>query len=484
MPKREGAVSGGILSVIGPGILVAATGVGAGDLATGAIVGSRLGTVVLWAVLVGAFLKYVLSEGLTRWQLVTGETVLEGALLRFGRVAQLVFLLYLLVWSFAVGSALLSACGVTAHAIWPIFGESNEAARNDKILYGIIHSFAAVVLVQLGGFKLFERVMGVCIGGMFLTVMACVITSQPDWGDVLAGSLIPQIPFKNGAGFAQTVALMGGVGGTLTIICYGYWIREKQWQGVERLRSCRLDLAVGYGMTALFGMAMVVLGSEMGELKGKGANLLVQLADLQAERLGEAGRWAFLIGGWGAIFSSLLGVWQSVPYVFADFCRLVGHKPAASSTESSSSSTFANVDTRSLPYRAFLYGIAIVPAIGLWSSFEYVQIAYAILGAMFIPLLAVVLLILNGGDRWVGAEYKNGWFSIILLLVTVVFFAVFSWSSLSKKFAVVPPSGSRPSHAAVCRWTGSLISSRIFNSRAQTFVSYDHQDHLCQIDSV
>ena len=58
---------------------MAATGVGAGDLATGAFTGSALGTAVLWAVLAGAALKYALNEGLARWQLVTGETLLEAA---------------------------------------------------------------------------------------------------------------------------------------------------------------------------------------------------------------------------------------------------------------------------------------------------------------------------------------------------------------------------------------------------------------------
>jgi len=42
------------LAILGPGILVAATGVGAGDLATGALAGSKLGPAVLWAVVVGA----------------------------------------------------------------------------------------------------------------------------------------------------------------------------------------------------------------------------------------------------------------------------------------------------------------------------------------------------------------------------------------------------------------------------------------------
>ena len=45
------------LAVIGPGILISATGVGAGDLAAGAFAGSKLGVAVLWAVLLGAFIK-------------------------------------------------------------------------------------------------------------------------------------------------------------------------------------------------------------------------------------------------------------------------------------------------------------------------------------------------------------------------------------------------------------------------------------------
>ena len=56
------------LAVVSPGLLVAATGVGAGDLATAAFTASRLGVAVLWAVVLGAFLKYVVNEGLARWR--------------------------------------------------------------------------------------------------------------------------------------------------------------------------------------------------------------------------------------------------------------------------------------------------------------------------------------------------------------------------------------------------------------------------------
>jgi len=58
-----------VLAIIGPGILVAATGVGAGDLSVASFCGTTLGLAVLWAVVIGAGLKYALNEGLTRWQL-------------------------------------------------------------------------------------------------------------------------------------------------------------------------------------------------------------------------------------------------------------------------------------------------------------------------------------------------------------------------------------------------------------------------------
>ena len=98
-----------LLKSLGPGLLVAATGVGAGDLATGAFTGSKLGVAILWAVVLGAFLKYLVNEGLARYQLVTDATLLEGAVQTFGRPLNYAFAVYLLLWSLFVGSALMSA---------------------------------------------------------------------------------------------------------------------------------------------------------------------------------------------------------------------------------------------------------------------------------------------------------------------------------------------------------------------------------------
>ncbi len=48
---------------VGPGLLAAATGVGAGDLVATMVAGARFGTVLLWAAVLGTVLKLALAEG-------------------------------------------------------------------------------------------------------------------------------------------------------------------------------------------------------------------------------------------------------------------------------------------------------------------------------------------------------------------------------------------------------------------------------------
>jgi Mn2+/Fe2+ NRAMP family transporter len=410
-----------LLTLIGPGLLVAATGVGAGDLATASFTGSRLGVAVLWAVVLGAFLKFVLNEGLARWQLATGQTLLEGAVRHLGRPVEYAFLAYLLLWSFFVGQALISACGVAAHALLPVFAD----ARDGKIVFGIVHSLAGLVLVRLGGYRLFAKVMSVCIAVMFAVVLVTAVALEPDWGAVLRGLLVPGIPKPESGGLAWTVALMGGVGGTLTVLCYGYWIREEGREGASDLALCRVDLAVAYAMTALFGLAMVSIGSNI-HVEGGGAGLLVNLADALQSRLGTAARWVFLVGAWAALFSSLLGVWQSVPYVFADFWGLRRLRGAGSAET-------VRVDTEGAAYRGYLYALALVPLLGLYASFENVQKAYAVLGALFMPMLALALLLLNGNAQRVGPEMRNRPATTAVLVLTLLLFAYFGWLEASSR---------------------------------------------------
>ncbi|MCZ6704914.1 MAG: Nramp family divalent metal transporter [Bacteroidetes bacterium] len=406
----------GFFEIIGPGILIAATGVGAGDLATATFSGSKLGTAVLWAVLVGGVLKFVLTEGLTRWQLATGKTLLEGAAERLSPIVGWLFLPYLLVWSFFVGAALMSANGVAIHAMVPVFSDPADA----KIVFGVAASLIGLGLVLGGGFPLFEKIMGACIALMFTSVVTTAILLWPGTESVVSGLFIPSIPDADGEGLTWTVALMGGIGGTLTILCYGYWIREKNRFGIDQMTVCRIDLGVGYLVTIVFGLAMVIVGTSV-QIEGSGADLLVVLSDQLQSTIGPVGKWIFLIGAFGAVFSSLLGVWQAVPYLFADFWRLFIVRKSDASHTGVSMSTLRNK-----PYRAYLFGIAILPVLGLFMSFKEIQKLYTITGAAFLPLLALGLLILNGRKQWVGGSVNRP-VTVSVLLATLVFFGWLAW---------------------------------------------------------
>jgi len=405
------------LAVMGPGMLIAATGVGAGDLAAAGFAGSKLGLAVLWAVLLGAILKFVLTEGLARWQLATGSTLIEGAIDRLGLWIGILFAVYFIPWTYFTCGALINAAGVAADAIVTNLGRAAGAdpIASSKIIFGIAQSLLALGLVWIGGFKLFERVMTVCVGFMFVAVVVTAALTGPDLLQLLRGLTVPTIPDAGGEGLDWTIALMGGVGGTVTILCYGYWIREQGRTTPDDIRTSRIDLVAGYAMTAMFGVATVVIATGV-QVEGKGLSLLIAMADRLNDDVGPVAKWLFLIGAWAAIFSSLLGVWQAVPYLFADLLRVCGAKlrrePLA---------TRPPVSTKSTTYRIYLIAIAFIPLVSLWRKFDSTTLSYTLMGAAFLPLLAVVLIILNSQKRWL-AQHRNHPGTIVVLILTVVLF--------------------------------------------------------------
>ena len=261
------------------------------------------------------------------------------------------------------------------------------------------------------------------VGFMFVTVVVTAIFIKPNLTDFVKGLFIPSIPeYINPEGKEQgvmwTLALMGGVGGTLTILSYGYWIREKGRAGHDFLKTCRLDLAVAYIVTALFGIAMIVISSQIDLDRDSSSKLVINLAVKLNDVIGTAGSVMFLFGAWAAVFSSLLGVWQSVPYMFTDFYNHVF--PSDPSSIQSSEHFHPVVNTKSVPYRIYLVAIAILPMLGLAWEFVLIQKIYAVLGSLVIPFIAVALILLNRGKTL--GEYKNKIVTDVMLVLIVCLF--------------------------------------------------------------
>ena len=83
-------------------------------------------------------------------------------------------------------------------------------------------------------------------------------------------------------------------------------------------------------------------------------------------------------------------------------------------------------DTRGWPYRAFLVALGIASIAGLFSSFVHIQMVYAVLGALFVPMLALALLVLNGRRESLGA-LRNGSLARFALLGALALFLVFGY---------------------------------------------------------
>jgi Mn2+/Fe2+ NRAMP family transporter len=405
------------LAVFAPGILVVATGVGTGDLMTASLAGSQVGLAVLWAAALGGLLKWTLNEGIARWQMATGTTLLEGWSARLGAWMTWVFLVYFLVWSLMVSGALASACGVAGDALLPLGDRATS-----RVIWGIVHSLGGLALVWIGGFRLFEKIMSACIAAMFFGVIVTAILVAAGAPDIGWAQAVPRLSRDE---LPWALGVLGGVGGTVTLLSYGYWIAEAGRSGKEGLQTCRIDLAAAYAATALFGMAMVVIGSRI-HVEKTGADVAVQLAAQLGEVLGPSGRWLFLAGFWGAVFSSLLGVWQSAPYLFGDFLRIQRGQERP-----------ANL-AQTWPYRAYLLALALAPLALLGLSVKQMQLAYAIMGAIFMPLVALTLLIMNNRQEWVGTDFRSGWLINLLLVATLVLFALFGALQLA---GIVPSTG-------------------------------------------
>lgn len=388
------------LRELGPGIVIAATGLGAGDLIAASVAGAKYGVAIVWAAVVGAVLKFALNEGLARWQLATGTTLLEGWVRRLPRFWSVYFFVYLLLWSFIVAGALMAATGLAVHALVPAV--SVEVG-------GAVQSVLAALLVLLGRYRLLEVMMKFFIAMMFAVVLYCAVALQPDWGSVIGAIVVPRLP--EGSVFFL-LGVIGGVGGSVTLLSYGYWIRERGWSGSGRLRQVRTDLLVAYGLTGLFGMAIIVVSAGVAPEIMSGSRMVLAVAEQMGATLGEVAKWCFLIGFWGAVFSSMLGVWQGVPYLFADFVH-----------EWRNNSGEKVIDTGSVPYRAYLAFLAVPPMILLWVGKPvWVVLIYSVAGAAFMPLLAGLLLYMNGFRNWLGA-LRNRWPANLALLAAIALFA-------------------------------------------------------------
>jgi len=408
--------------LIGPGLVAAATGVGAGDLVATLIAGSMFGYALLWAAVLGTLLKISLAEAVGRWALASGRTIFDGWSSLGpgwfgGRLnwASVYFGVYVVVWGFVYGATAMTASALPVAALL-----DGTPLALDLKAWAMIFGVAGLVMVWFNRYPVFEKVMTALVAVMFVTVTALAVIVAPDLPALTRG-LVPTLP--PGAAY-YTLGLIGGVGGTITLAAYGYWIGQKGWRGPAWMKVMRLDNRVGYAVTGVFVVAMLIVGAELlyasNIALAGGERGLLDLDGVLRERFGDVVGILFLVGFFAASFSSLIGVWQGVSLMFADFWAHLRGRPGEPAATGEASPA----------YRGYLLWLTFPPMALLFMDRPFgLIVAYGALGALFMPFLALTLIwLLNSGRT--PAEWRSGWLSNAMLGAGGLLFCVLAGREL------------------------------------------------------
>jgi Mn2+/Fe2+ NRAMP family transporter len=393
----------------GPGLVVAAAGIGSGDVVSATVGGANYGVVLLWGIVLGAFFKFVLNEGIARWQLATGTTMVEGWAEHLPGWVKLYFAAYLVLWTVAVSAALTNATGL---------GMANLTGNAISQPWGaVLHSLVGFAFVLVGGYAGFEKLMKALVGIMGFCILLCAVLTFEDPGATLRGLFVPTIPAGSGR---QVLSLIGGIGGTITILSYNYWMREEGLSGASHLAYVRGDVGIAYLFTALFGISVMLIANQAFFTAGvtiSDGQAVPRMAEMLGRILGPFGAIAYSVGFWAAVFASLLGVWQSVPYLYADLYGIAKKLPPAERAQ------LTRVTSR--PYRVALLFITLVPLpFAFLRSPLFIIVTFTIVGSFFVPFLAATLLYMNNRVPWTSGVPRNNWPTNVVLLIILALFAV------------------------------------------------------------
>lgn len=325
---------------IGPGMVLAASIVGSGELIATTTLGAQAGYTALWVVLLSCLVKPVIQAELGRYTIATGETGLEALNQvpgpRAGR-------LNWLVWCWAV---MVVATQLQVGAMYGGVSQVMHLVVPAVPTGAWVIVFFAITMALLlgGGYARIERIAMVKVGlfTVITALAAVVLTRMPQffsWPAVADGLRFELPP----AGIGMAVAVFGITGvGAAELFMYPYWCVEKGYAqftgarapdgGWERrargwIRVMHFDIAVSMVIYTAATVAFYLLGA--GVLHGMGlvpasADMIPVLSNLYTQTLGGWALGVFYIGAIATLYGTVFAATAAHSRLFADMCRLAG----------------------------------------------------------------------------------------------------------------------------------------------------------------
>ena len=349
------------LRKIGPGIILAGTIVGSGELILTTALGAKHGFVFLWLILFSCVIKVFVQIELGRYAISSGKPTL-GALYNISSKTvvgqQLVWWWFIMLlctvvqlggMTGTIGQALnlafpfLSQWTVqAAHAISPSLEQ--YFVNRSEFPWAIITCLVTMALIYGGGYRRIEWLTTVIVvTATCITVLAAYalrFTEYPIRTSDIASGLSMHVP-EAGIGVAFAVFGITGVGAT-ELFYYPYWCLEKGYarfvgpsDGSEAwhrraegwIRVMHLDAWVSMIVFTLSTVAFYFMGAAVLHPQGldpKGAALVETLSNMYVGPFGQWARILFLIGAGAVLFKTLYLSCAANSRLTADFLNLMG----------------------------------------------------------------------------------------------------------------------------------------------------------------
>jgi manganese transport protein len=329
----------GSLRRIGPGMILAASIVGSGELIATTTLGAQVGYTALWVIVLSCLVKPVVQAEMGRYIIASGETGLAS----FNRVPGPRLKVNWVVWAWAVMTLL------TLLQVGAMFG---GVAQVMNLLVPAISInvwvlvFLGITLALLlgGGYERIERLAMIKVGlfTMLTFLAALLLIRMPEyfsWDEFWNGFKF-NMP---GAGFSTAVAVFGITGvGASELFMYPYWCIEKgyarftgsrddsaKWHGRARgwIRVMHLDIIVSMVIYTIATVAFYLLGA--GILHGMGKvpaakDMIPVLSNIYTQTLGEWSLWLFYAGAIFTLYGTIFAATAAHSRLYADMLRLMG----------------------------------------------------------------------------------------------------------------------------------------------------------------
>ncbi|WP_437202629.1 Nramp family divalent metal transporter [Planctomicrobium sp. SH664] len=349
------------LRQIGPGIILAGTIIGSGELILTTALGAEYGYLFLWLILFSCFIKVFVQLELGRYAISSGQPTL-GALnnLKGPRLGAHIlvwwWLFMMLATLFQIGAmgggvgqslnlAFPQLATSTAHALGGSWSETIRA--RPEIPWAFVTCLAAIALLWSGSYRRIEHITTfLVVGATVLTVTAVLaLPSTPypvNWSQA-AGGLIPSAQNANQAALLAAFGVFGitGVGAT-ELFYYPYWCLEKgyaravgrvddspEWERRAKgwIRVMYLDAWVSMVVFTISTVAFYFMGAAVlhpQNLHPKGPAMIETLSRMFIDSIGPWTRVVFLIGAGSVLFKTLYLASAANARLLADFLNLAG----------------------------------------------------------------------------------------------------------------------------------------------------------------